>query len=200
MGRQWDGPSGNLMASWYGVLPVEMRRVTQLSFVTALAVTDTIRPLLSAPDPLKIKWPNDVLYNGRKLCGILVQSESLDDGLGIVIGIGVNVAEAPDVQTYGTAAVNALIDRPRTPETVLKALDAALTQRLADWLKNGFEVTAAQWWDQAYGRDRACLIEQNDQALTGTILGLDEFGALRVRDQDGKIHAIASGSVKYPEA
>lgn len=200
MGRGWAGVSGNLMASWYGVLPVEMRRVTQLSFVTALAVTDAVRPLLSAPDPLKIKWPNDVLYDGRKLCGILVQSESLDDRLGVVIGIGVNVAEAPDVETYGTAAVNALTDTPQTPETVLEALDAALTRRLADWLKDGFEATAAQWWDQAYGRDRICLIEQNNQARTGTILGLDEFGALRVGDTDGKIHTIASGSVKYPEA
>ncbi len=200
MGRQWEGPSGNLMASWYGVLPVEMRRVTQLSFVAALAVTDAIRPLLRAPDPLKIKWPNDVLYEGRKLCGILAQSETLETGLGIVIGIGINVTEAPQGLSYGTAAVNDLTAQPQTVEGVLEALDAALTRRLDDWLTHGFEVTAAQWWDQAYGRDRLCLIEQHPQARTGTILGLDEYGALRVRDPDGTIHVIASGSVSYPEA
>ncbi|ADU14456.1 biotin--[acetyl-CoA-carboxylase] ligase [Asticcacaulis excentricus] len=200
MGRQWDGPSGNLMASWYGVLPVEMRRVTQLSFVAALAVTDAIRPVLSAPDPLKIKWPNDVLYEGRKLCGILAQSETLETGLGVVIGIGINIAKAPQGLSYGTAALNDLTAQPQTVEVVLDALDAALTRRLDDWLTHGFEATAAQWWDQAYGRDQLCLIEQHSQARTGTILGLDDYGALRVRDPDGTIHVIASGSVSYPEA
>ncbi|MFN3807021.1 biotin--[acetyl-CoA-carboxylase] ligase [Asticcacaulis sp.] len=200
MGRQWEGPSGNLMASWYGVLPVEMRRVTQLSFVAALAVTEAIRPLLRVPDPLKIKWPNDVLYEGHKLCGILAQSETLETGLGVVIGIGINIAEAPQGLSYGPAALNALAAQPQTVECVLEALDAALTRRLDDWLTHGFEATAAQWWDQAYGRDRLCLIEQHPQARTGTILGLDDYGALRVRDPDGTIHVIASGSVSYPEA
>ncbi|MFT3996914.1 MAG: biotin--[acetyl-CoA-carboxylase] ligase [Asticcacaulis sp.] len=199
MGRQWEGPPGNLMASWYGVLPVEIRKVTQLSFVTALAVTDVVRPLLRTPEPLKIKWPNDVLYDGRKLCGILAQSESLDSGLGLVIGIGLNIAEAPDVKTYGTAAVNALTDRPQSAESLLAAIDQALDIRIRAWLEAGFEATAAQWWDQAYGRDRICLIEQGKQTVSGTILGLDDYGALRVRDLSGDIHVVSGGSVTYAE-
>jgi len=202
MGRHWEGPSGNLMASWYGVMPIELRRVTQLSFVAALAVVDTLSPLLTRPEALKIKWPNDVLYDGRKLCGILVQSEILDDGrLGIVIGIGVNIVEAPAVgASYKTAALNSEANGPQSVEAVLVALDVALSHRLELWLKQGFADTAAQWWALAYGRGLTCLIEQGELSVRGTILGLDDYGALRVRDAADEVHLVTGGSVTYPES
>ncbi|WP_031231531.1 biotin--[acetyl-CoA-carboxylase] ligase [Asticcacaulis sp. YBE204] len=199
MGRSWAGISGNLMASWYGVLPVELRHVTQLSFVTALAVTDLLRPLVASPDSLKIKWPNDVLYDGRKLCGILVQTEALDEGLGIVIGIGINVTDAPDLEAYGTTALNVITREPHDAIDLLQHFDPLFTARLGSWQKDGFEATAQEWLSQAYGRDRICLINHENTPVEGTILGLDGFGALRIEDRHGHIHTVSSGSVTYTD-
>ena len=76
-GQAWIGTKGNFMASRWEVMEIDVRRVPQLSFVTALAVYEMLRPIIPDTDQsMRIKWPNDILHRGRKLCGILVQTEA----------------------------------------------------------------------------------------------------------------------------
>lgn len=197
MGRSWAGVVGNLMASWYGVLDLDVRHMPQLSFVTALAVSDMIRPIVPDPGVLKIKWPNDILYDGQKLCGILVQTVTLSNGLGVVVGVGLNMATAPEIGTYATTALNPITQTVIDPKAWLEAFAPMFAARLNDWQTQGFEGVADEWLAQAYGRDRLCLIQEKDGSVPATILGLDSFGALRLKGLDGRLHTVINSPITY---
>lgn len=100
-GRTWFSPPGNLYLSVLLRLDLPPERVSELSFVTALTVADAIDALLPKQSKSTLKWPNDVLVNDGKIAGILVESV---DGAQI-IGIGVNVLEAPRNAPYKTATL-----------------------------------------------------------------------------------------------
>src|SRR6202008_1532112 len=133
-GRAWTSPAGNLCATLLLKDPGPAAVAPQLSFVAALAVHDAVLARVGQHAlALMLKWPNDVLCNGAKLAGILIEGEALPGGpLAVVIGIGVNCAHHPADTAYpatNLAAAGALI----APESLAPALVAAMAQRLAEW-------------------------------------------------------------------
>ncbi|WKL56602.1 biotin--[acetyl-CoA-carboxylase] ligase [Asticcacaulis sp. ZE23SCel15] len=200
-GRAWLGFSGNLMASWYGLLRLDVGHVTQLSFVAALAVTDLLRPLVRDKGDLAIKWPNDILYKNQKLCGILVQSEptEVEGYLGIVVGIGLNVAAAPELEAYATAALKHVVLTPEDfdPLLLLEDLSVYFDQRLKLWQEAGFGHVAQDWLEQAYGRDHLIEAEDASGPITGKLQGLDQYGALKIMGASGVVHHFSGGEIAY---
>ena len=94
-GREWVSAAGNLAASLLFTSSVAPAVAATLGFVASLAVCETCRAL--APGPIfALKWPNDVLANGGKVAGLLLESEAQGGALAIVVGIGVNLASAPE--------------------------------------------------------------------------------------------------------
>jgi BirA family transcriptional regulator, biotin operon repressor / biotin---[acetyl-CoA-carboxylase] ligase len=194
MGRQWSGLSGNLMASWYGVFDLDLRFISQVSFVTALALSDCLRPLVYEASRLKIKWPNDLFYGASKLSGILVQTETLENGrLGVVIGIGLNIAEAPALD-YLTTALDYISDHRFKAEDFIERLNPYLDQKLKLWKQDGFLTLAKAWYEQAYGREGPCLLNGTEPVI---IKGLDEFGALKVVRSDGQVLTLTNETITY---
>lgn len=203
-GRQWIGTKGNLMASRYEVMALEVRSAPQLSFVTALAIYEMLRPLIPDTEAaLRIKWPNDILYNGAKLCGILVQTEpSQREGhLGVVIGIGMNVARAPILEGYLTIALREVSDASRTldAEAVLTKLNAHLDSVLNLWRDKGFDDIAKAWLKRAYGRDMMLKAIYEGASVSGKLKGLDPFGGLQIVTRDNQVVTITGGDVEYEE-
>src|SRR5690348_5434067 len=99
-GRPWVSAPGNLYASLLLVDPAPLGQVAQVSFVAALAVHDAVTDVASALAPrLTLKWPNDVLGEGRKLAGILIEGEGTRPLL-TVIGLGVNCRHHPDATEF----------------------------------------------------------------------------------------------------
>lgn len=203
-GRQWIGTKGNLMASRYEVMALDVRHAPQLSFVTAIAIYETLRPLIPDTDAmLRIKWPNDILYNGAKLCGILVQTEpSQREGhLGVVIGIGMNVVRAPILEGYLTIELREIAPGAKSldAEAVLVKISAHLDSVLNLWRDKGFDDIAKAWLKRAYGPGMTLKAVQDGVTVTGKLKGLDPFGGLQITQRDGQIVTITGGDVDYED-
>ncbi len=201
-GKTWIGTKGNFMASRWEVMEVDVRRIPQLSFVTALAVYEMLRPIIPDTDQsMRIKWPNDILHRGRKLCGILVQTEATEKPghLGVVIGIGMNMRVAPILEGYLTVALKEISPEAKNLDAValLHKLNGHLDGVLDLWRSKDFSDIAKAWLKRAYGRDRLVNVTQDGISLSGRITGLDDFGGLQIEAADGQVHIVTGGEITY---
>ncbi len=201
-GKTWVGTKGNFMASRYEVVSIDVRHVPQLSFVTALAVYEMLRPIVPDTEAaMRIKWPNDILHKGRKLCGILVQTETTPDPdkLGVVIGIGINMSAAPVLEGYLTCALKDISPEAKKLDAValLHKLNGHLDGVINLWREKPFTELAAAWLKRAYGRDRVLSVIHDGVKMSGRLKGLDEFGALQMLADDGQVVTITGGDIEY---
>jgi BirA family biotin operon repressor/biotin-[acetyl-CoA-carboxylase] ligase len=215
-GRAWVAPVGNLAASLLVVAPNDPATAATLGFAAGLALDDALRmvaPGLSfqvgldafegsgAPgrnDRLRLKWPNDVLLDGGKLAGILLEAEPLPGNrLAVVIGIGVNVVAAPTGLPYAATALAELgigIDAPR----LFEALAEAWTSVERVWNGGrGFRALRRLWLDRAAGLGEDIVVRVGEQVLTGVFETIDDEGRLVIRSHEGLVRTIAAGEVHF---
>jgi BirA family transcriptional regulator, biotin operon repressor / biotin---[acetyl-CoA-carboxylase] ligase len=196
-GRAWVSEPGNLYASLLLTDPAPSQRAAELSLVAALAVHDALAECAGALGPrLTLKWPNDVLCEGAKLAGILVEGETPPGGpLAVVIGIGVNCAHHPAATAYpatNLAAAGALVG----PESLAQALIATMARRLAEWNRGGnFAAIRAAWLKRAAGLGASARVRLPDREVDGIAETLDEAGRLVLRLADGSRERIAAGEM-----
>ncbi len=139
-GRSWASPPGNLYLSLLLRPSIPPREASHFSLHAGLAVAEALQA--HAPKPLSLKWPNDVLLNGAKLAGILVETAATGDTLDwMIIGIGANLAIAPTLPDRATASLNAQISPEPAAHAVLARLGAWETRRSAE----GFAPIRAAW-------------------------------------------------------
>lgn len=186
-GRVWHDGEGNLMASFYQTLDVTYDRISQLAFVVAVSVHQALIGLDPFCQAVQIKWPNDLLWQGRKISGILIETEATPNGLGVIIGIGVNMVHSPQHLDYKTASLNDLVANCPSPETLLDLIDSSLVKNLNQWIKDGFQPFQKLWLDRAYGRAEEVVFKSENKTLYGRVLDLDETGALKLALRDGEI-------------
>jgi BirA family biotin operon repressor/biotin-[acetyl-CoA-carboxylase] ligase len=169
----------------------------QISFVAALAVADLARTYLPA-DLVRLKWPNDVLVGGRKAAGILVESGQRPDGrLWLAVGVGVNLAQAPEGTERPATSFAAHGSNPPTPRQALERLSEAFDGWLGAWDAHGFSGIAEAWTVRAHGLGQPCVARLGHETLHGVAEGLDVDGALRLRLADGAIRRITAGDVFF---
>jgi BirA family transcriptional regulator, biotin operon repressor / biotin---[acetyl-CoA-carboxylase] ligase len=194
-GRQWVSRAGNLYATLLVSLPVPADVAAQTSFVAALAVFDVAAGVLADPGKLALKWPNDVLLDGAKLSGILIETVAQQPGLTTVaIGIGINLAHAPDHTRYGATSL-AAHGGDLEPDEAFERLATAMAARLAAWNDGrGFAVIRRDWTARAAGLGRVASVTMGERTVTGEITGLAEDGALLLSEGD-HLHAIHAGEV-----
>jgi BirA family biotin operon repressor/biotin-[acetyl-CoA-carboxylase] ligase len=194
-GRQWISADGNLYASLLLSAPSPPRNAAQLSFVAALATHDAI--LGCAPDiaeRLTLKWPNDVLCDGRKLAGILIEGEGTQP-LTVAIGIGVNCRSHPEGTAYPASDL-AAAGYPVTAAAVFAALSASMLRRLRQWDEGGgFPAIRADWIARAYRLGCELLVRVSDRDIRGSFETVDETGRLVLRTDDGTLERITAGDV-----
>jgi BirA family biotin operon repressor/biotin-[acetyl-CoA-carboxylase] ligase len=196
-GRAWVSEPGNLYASLLLTDPAPPPRAAELSLVAALAVHDALAERAATLGPrLKLKWPNDVLCDGAKLAGILVEGEGLPGRpLAVVIGIGVNCAHHPADTAYPAtdlAAAGAVV----TPETLTQALIGAMARRLAEWDRGeNFAAIRAAWLKRAAGLGAPVRVRLPEREVDGVAETIDETGRLVLRLADGSREHIAAGEL-----
>ncbi|MFC7400359.1 biotin--[acetyl-CoA-carboxylase] ligase [Chelatococcus sp. GCM10030263] len=208
-GNAWASPAGNLAASLLKVVDVPPPLAATLGFVAGLALADAlaeVAPYLgrgSSAEPsgrVALKWPNDVLVDGAKLAGILLESEQTDHGRALVIGIGVNVASAPEGLPYPAAAL-ASLGVSVTAETLFTALSDSWVACEGLWDQGrGLSAVRRRWLDRAAGLGRPVAVRIGQQILRGTFETIDDSGQLVLRRADGGTAAIAAGDVHFGEA
>lgn len=178
-GRVWASPPGNLYASIVLRPEARARVAAQLGFAAALAVREAC--LDFAPRAaIAFKWPNDVLLDGRKLAGILLESRLHGDGglAWLVMGIGINLATYPVGTDFPATALSAA-----GAEVAPEAMLAALARRFLAWYERwraeaAFAPLRAAWLSQAQGVGGAIKVRLPGGALSGRFTGLDGDGAL----------------------
>ena len=164
--------------------------------MAAVAVHDVLTESVGLkPD---IKWPNDVLVNEKKICGILAESAETPTGLAVVVGIGINlklpVDEAITASATAIESEGGSVESDALLAAVIKSFD-----RYYEILQtpSGPETVIDDWRQRSTyfsGKEVKAEIE-NDKNITGITDGLEANGALRIRTPDGEIHAIHAGDV-----
>jgi BirA family transcriptional regulator, biotin operon repressor / biotin---[acetyl-CoA-carboxylase] ligase len=193
-GNTWlAAPGENLLFSVLLRPELELAQVSALTLAIGLALRDAIAPLV-APEA-QIKWPNDLYVGGKKLAGVLVESQLQGDRLqAVVVGCGLNVAtrEFPAVLA-GRATSLALLGATRLErEPLLHQLLEAIALRVDGYQRAG----VAGILDELNAADALLGKRVRVDALTGRGNGLDEQGRLLLLDDNGQTHAISSGTVE----
>jgi BirA family transcriptional regulator, biotin operon repressor / biotin---[acetyl-CoA-carboxylase] ligase len=193
-GSAWVSAPGNLFATLLLSEPSAAHDAPQLSFVAALALHDALCACALPLAPrLKVKWPNDLLLQGKKIAGILIEGGS-DPTFAVAIGIGVNCASHPG-DTGHPATDLAAAGAPVAPDQLLVALAQAMTQRLAQWQRGqGFASIRADWLKHAAGLGEPIRVRLPERELAGRFRGLDEAGRLLLENPAG-VTAVTAGEV-----
>jgi len=213
-GRPWQSPPGNLAASLLLLAETDASTASTLGFVAGVALDRALSetaPQLGlrlgidgADGPpgsrtrLALKWPNDVLADGAKLAGILLEAQKRPDGrLAVVIGFGVNVVAAPQGLPYPAVSL-ADLGVAVTAETLFAALADAWVDVLAMW-DNGRGTAAilALWRQAAAGIGAEIAVTRDGDVVRGVFESIDEAGRLIVRANDNSRIAITAGDVHF---
>lgn len=195
-GRTWAADKGqNLLFSIVLRPQLAPDRLSLITVAAGVAVADAIEPFVS-PHRSTIEWPNDVLLEGRKTCGILLESSlAPPDETVVVLGIGLNVNQTafPDALEDTATSLRLTTGRPVPRAELLTHLLTALERRYdaiqndrADAVRAAFEDRLSTLHEHTTLR-----VPETDHTLSGTVTGITETGALRLRtaDETRTVHA-----------
>lgn len=195
-GNEWSSPMGNLYMSLLLRPGCPATAAGQLSFVVAVALSAAMDEVMAPGHTKTLKWPNDILIDGKKAAGILLESNISPMGIVdyVVAGIGVNVMAAPE----GAIKLAEVAKGPQVPVHPFR--DIALAQISAHythWQTAGFADIRAQWLAQAHGLGEAMTARLPDREEKGIFAGLDADGALLLDRGNGDILKISAGEVFF---
>ncbi|MCW1428528.1 biotin--[acetyl-CoA-carboxylase] ligase [Novosphingobium sp. JCM 18896] len=192
-GRDWFDAAGNFMGSTVAHLRFGDPEPASLALLAGLAVHAAVAPHLEDGASATLKWPNDLLVGRAKLAGILL--ERVNDS--VVIGIGVNLAQAPAVADRETVALGG-VDR----DAFAAHLERIFAEELERWRHFGLAPVVQRWLAAAHPLGTPLTVgDPEEGVLNGTFAGLAEDGALLLRLDDGQTRAIHAGEVRLtPDA
>jgi len=200
-GRAWASEPGNLFLSLIVRPDCSLAEAAQFSFVTAVALGDAFGSVAPPLVEIGYKWPNDVLLNGRKAAGILLESKAgADQRLEwLVIGVGANVASFPaETRLPATSLHFEGCPASVTAVDLLEAFARHLLSWVNLWLDDGFAPVREAWLRHARGRGEEIEVRLPRETLKGVFQDLDGSGTLVLRLADGSLRRIAAGEVYLP--
>ncbi len=190
LGRRWESRPGNLYLSVL-LRPTRIRAPGQWSILSAVVLAEAVGAHLPPPAKVKLKWPNDLLLDGGKLGGILLETGQ-DDGPWLLIGYGVNLVNAPVLDRPAVAFAS------RAPAPAPEALARDVLAQLEIWrdryAEEGFEPIRRAWLDHGPGFDERVSAIMNGRAIEGAFAGLASNGGLRLDTPSGP-RTIVSGEL-----
>lgn len=197
--REWVSHEGNLYVSVLLSPEKPMEEIAQISFLSCVAALESVAPLLPEPEGLRCKWPNDILLDGRKLAGILLESFETLEAEGprrwVVVGLGMNIDNCPEgtelPATYLKAAGVEII----SAKIVLSRFIHHFMDWYGIWLSKGFAPVRKAWLGYAVGMGQEVQVRLPNETLYGTFDALDTKGYLKLKTPDGKARKIAAGDL-----
>ena len=197
-GRKWISKPGNLFSTLIYDTKKSLCHSAQLSFVTSLAVRGAVATFVDTDD-VKCKWPNDVLVNGKKISGILLETYSNDKAENLMIlGIGININHHPENPLYPATHINERSDKSFTHNDVFQALTNKMAYWLNIWQEQGFKIIRKEWLNKAKGQGEKITVRLPNEEINGRFVDLDANGALMLETGD-KIRLIHSGDVFFTD-
>lgn len=190
-GRTWQSPKGNLALSFGVLIPPHSPALPLLPFATGLAAYRVAMGFLPPLADLRLKWPNDIYLHGKKLAGLIAQAhQAPESGTEVVVGIGINLAEAPTGLDQATTSLKEYGEAP-SPETFAKLMLHELEKIFAEF--SGFPPLREEW-------ESAARLQESKMVLVGEgsllqPMELLSTGELLVRDENGEERKLASEEV-----
>jgi len=181
--RVWQSIEGNLLATFN--LPLT-DKAPLYGFMASLAVAQTLAFL--SP---RIKWPNDVLIDGKKIAGILLEVRSDK----ILLGLGLNIVDAPKQNMLYETTCLKDYHAPILPEELAKRILENLDDLYQVLIKRGFRPILQAWLEYSVGLGRKITVHLPNEKICGIFHGLDESGALILKTQNGQTRTITAGDV-----
>ena len=207
-GSAWHSADGNLAASllWPSA-GIAAEDVATLGFVAGLALADSLDDACgvapgsqtgAAVPTFRLKWPNDVLVDGAKLAGILLEAETRPGGRrAVAIGFGVNVAAAPDGLPYPATSLAGL-GCGADAGTLFGFLTGRFVEAARMWNRGrGFAEIRRRWLARAAGVGTPVAVRAGPETLTGVFDGIDEGGRLVILAPDGTQRTVTAGEVHF---
>lgn len=189
-GRAWSDGEGNFMGSTFVASHAGDPPLGTLALAAGLAVRETVMKFVPEGTPVLLKWPNDLLVDGAKLSGILLEGVHG----GVVVGIGVNLAAAPELPDRKTVALAELGECPNRDEFA-GVLAQAFDQEVDRWRTFGLGSVIRRWDAAAHPIGTPLRAGIGDGVAEGTFAGLAPDGALQLRLADGAVRAIHAGEI-----
>lgn len=201
-GRSWISPKGEGL--WFSfilrpdILPQDAPRAT---LVSAVAVTRALRDLTNLE--IKIKWPNDLLIEEKKIVGILTEMNAELDRINyLVVGIGINVnldiASLPDEIREIATSLSFHLGHKVSRVEVLQRCLSEIEKYYNTWKSEGFEVILSEWKELTHTLGRWVRVNIiNDDVVEGWAEDIENDGSLRLRLADGTIYRVIAGDVLF---
>lgn len=184
-GRSWVSPLGNL---YFSQLFFSRRTPVELVYITALSIVDAIR-FFSSDLPLQIKWPNDILIDGQKVGGILIEKMQNE---AYVIGIGINLVSAPQNGViYPVASLTDYQVKASRKDFIKQYLFAFETN-----IQKSFDEIITDFLPNAYKLNQEIIINNNNEKVSGKFIGIDEQGFLLLKSKNNII-TINTGEILF---
>jgi BirA family biotin operon repressor/biotin-[acetyl-CoA-carboxylase] ligase len=198
-GRHWESPPGNLFVSILLRPERPLAEAATLGFVAAVALGHVIRPLVR--NLVEHKWPNDLLIDGKKATGLLLEAAGRPDGSvdWVVLGIGVNISSHPDQALYPTTDLWSQGADRIAPAVLLEAFLGRFGPAYREWRSVGFPACRGAWLEHAAGLGGPIIARLERETIEGRFVDLDPTGALVMQLADGSVRRIAAGDVFFPQ-
>jgi BirA family transcriptional regulator, biotin operon repressor / biotin---[acetyl-CoA-carboxylase] ligase len=195
-GHAWVSPQGNLYVSLILRPGCAAGRAAQLGFVAALAVGCTLGVVSSGLAGLSYKWPNDVLVNGCKIAGILLESE-LGEGeipAFVILGVGINLASSPRGTEFPATSIAEQGLRSLSPADALEEFARNFHAWERRWREDGFAPVRKAWLARAMSLGQPIRVQLETTTLYGRFLDIDQQGALLL-ESAGQLRPISAGEI-----
>ncbi len=200
-GRSWATPEGNLAATLLFSPQAQPAEAALYAFAAGVALAEASAQILP-PELVRLKWPNDLLVNGGKASGLLL--ESAGGGFGkpvswLAVGMGVNLAHAPEIPEarFPPVRLNDYADEPVEPEAFLTRVALSFENWALRLATEGFAPLRKAWLGWAAGLGGPVVARAGEETYEGIFEGLDEQGALMLR-QDAGLRRVAAADVHFP--
>jgi BirA family biotin operon repressor/biotin-[acetyl-CoA-carboxylase] ligase len=195
-GRSWFDGHGNFMGSTVVRPAPGDPPAASLALLSGLALQEVAATLIPPPATALLKWPNDLMIGGAKLAGILLERV----GDAVIVGIGLNLAQAPAIEGRETVALSAFgpaPDRDHFAAALARQFDAELER----WRSFGLDLLIRRWLAAAHPLGTPLAVgEPGEVPLQGRFAGLTGDGALQLGLADGTTRTIHAGEVRLASA
>ncbi|XVN42995.1 MAG: biotin--[acetyl-CoA-carboxylase] ligase [Candidatus Rickettsia vulgarisii] len=187
-GRSWQSISGNLHINILLKHNIDLNYLSQLSLVTAIAVYKTISSLPSkSKNNIKLKWPNDLLINNKKVSGMILGTVNNDANQYLSIGIGINIIDNPtNIDQVTTNLIDENIEVPDV-ESLLNLLMINFNKYFSLWKAKGFSKIRQFWLKRAYKLKERITANYGNVKVTGIFTGIDDNGGMQILLDSGKV-------------
>ena len=201
LGRQWQSASGNLHASIILRPECPLQQAAQLSLLAGVALADCLVKAGMDKERIKLKWPNDVLIDGAKVAGILLESASDKQGrlAHVILGVGVNLTWSPIDVSYPVTSLEAAGFARRPLVSWISAYARSLSTWLDRWQQDGFAGVRDAWRDRSYGLGGSIRLRLDREDIDGRFIDLTDGGALLIERTDGTRRELAAGDVIFAD-